>query len=62
MIDVKLPTKEELMTIDDVVFPEEAKLTTNNVVNQAQVTIPGSIILRRFEIEGTALLAYIFVT
>ena len=53
VIDVKLPTKEELMTIDDVVFPEKA---TNNVTNQAQVTIPGSILLRQFEIEGIAVL------
>lgn len=54
VIDVKLPTTEELMTIDDVVFPEKANLASNDIINQAQVTIPGSIILRQFEKEGTA--------
>ena len=54
VIDVKLPTNEELMTVDDVVFPEETKpTTTSSVINQAQVTIPGSVILHQFEIEGT---------
>ena len=51
MIDVKLPTKEDLMIVDEVVFPE-AELNTNNVISQAEISIPGSIILRQFEKEG----------
>jgi len=52
VIDVKLPTKEELMKIDDVVFPEEINSNSSIITSQAQVTIPGSIILHQFEIEG----------
>ena len=52
---MKLPTSEELMAIDDVVFPEEVKLTNDidDIINQARVTIPGSIILHQFEMEGS---------
>ena len=53
MIDVKLPTIEELMKIDDVVFPEETNLNSSIITSQAQVTIPGSIILHQFEIKGS---------
>ena len=52
VIDVKLPTEEELMTIDDVVFPEGAKITNNNLINEALVIIPSSIILHQFKIKG----------
>ena len=52
MIDVKLPTKEELMRIDDVVFPEEAKITNNDFISKALVIIPSSIILHQFKITG----------
>ena len=55
VIDVILPTKEDLMIVDEVVFPE-AELNTNNVISQAQISIPGSIILRQFEKEGMAVL------
>ena len=60
VIDVKLPTKEDLMIVDEVVFPE-AELNTNNVISQAQITIPGSIILSQLEKEGMAVL-HMFLT
>jgi len=54
VIDVKLLTRDELIKIDDVVFPEETKfVANNNIINKANITIPGSIILSQFEIEGT---------
>lgn len=52
VIDVILPTEEELMTIDDVVFSEEAKITNNNFISKALVIIPSSIILHQFKIKG----------
>lgn len=57
VIDVKLPTKEELMTIDDITFPEEAELTNNDFISKGQIIIPTSIILHQFEIKGT----YVYV-
>ena len=59
MIDVKLPTEEELMVIDNVVFPEEDELNSSNVISQAQVIIPGSIVLHQFETAGTAWHTYV---
>lgn len=58
VIDVKLPTKEDLMTINDVVFPEETRIATN-IINQAKITIPSSIVLRQFDIEGKAIPCYV---
>ena len=53
VIDVKLPTKEDLMTLDNVVFPEEDELSINNsFINNAQIIIPSLIILHQYEIEG----------
>ena len=56
------------MTFDDVVFPEEFEIVSNStdVINQAQIIIPGSIILHQFEIEGiqhavTSFLAYSYI-
>ena len=49
---MKLPTEEELMTFDDVVFPEEIVPNSTNIIDQAQIFIPGSIILHQFEMEG----------
>ena len=49
---MKLPTEEELMTVDEVTFPEEVEQNSSDVINQAQIFIPSSIILRQFEIEG----------
>ena len=53
VINVKLPTEEELMTIDDVVFPEGAKITNTHFISKALVIIPSSIILYQFKIKGT---------
>ena len=47
-----MPTEEELMTIDGVTFPEEVEHNSSDVINQAQIFIPSSIILHQFEIEG----------
>ena len=53
VINVKLPTEEELMTIDDVVFPEGAKINNTHFISKALVIIPSSIILYQFKIKGT---------
>ena len=50
MIIVKLPTEEE--AVDEVVFPEEVEHNSSDVINQAQIFIPGSVILHQFKIEG----------
>ena len=51
MIIVKLPTEEEV--VDEVVFPEEVEhSSSSDVINQAQIFIPGSVILHQFKIEG----------
>ena len=50
MIIVKLLTEEE--AVDEVVFPEEVEHNSSDVINQAQIFIPGSVILRQFKIEG----------
>ena len=52
---MKLPTEEELMTFDEVVFPEEVIHNSTDVINQAQIFIPSSVILRQFEMEGIQL-------
>ena len=49
---MKLPTEDELMTVDKVTFPEEVEHNSSDVINQAQICIPSSIILHQFEIEG----------
>ena len=40
------------MTVDEVVFPEEIVPNNTDVINQAQIVIPSSIILHQFEMEG----------
>ena len=49
---MKLSTEEELMTVDKLVFPEEVEQNNSDVINQAQIFIPSSIILHQFEMEG----------
>ena len=49
---MNIPTEEELMTVDKVVFPENIEHNSSDVINQAQIFISSSIILHQFEIEG----------
>lgn len=56
VIDVKLPTKMQLLELDDIEFPGSTGLSSTNLNNKAEIKIPTSIISAQFDMEGTVCL------